>query len=222
MKRHCHRVTNALPLETMEAGETKTWRITTKFGGGWQIGWRPGYALPSKFTATVDGEDLPYLVELDLVASDEEVHCTAVRFVAREDGEPITARRLRDTRLGECVHSALASALRPVIEKPGSIVIPLAGGLVDVTKEFEIGRPDAARRKWVLTPEHLREVARVYLEAEGKKPTETVQNNPRWAPQTHSTAARWVHEARRRDDPATGRKFLAPVATRQSGPQLSG
>jgi hypothetical protein len=162
-------------------------------------------------SASIDAEHLPYLVELDLVASDTDVHCEAVRLSARDGGKPVTARGLRDVPLGECIRFVVAGMLRPVIKKPGSITIPLGGGIGDVAGEFELADTGKKRQKRVLTDEHLREVARVYLAAEGKKPTQAVQNHPCWAPQTYSTAARWVYEARHRDDPLTGKKYLGPV-----------
>ncbi|MGD0166855.1 MAG: hypothetical protein ABSC51_06135 [Gaiellaceae bacterium] len=194
----------------------KTWRIKTTNDGRWLFHWRRGYALPLEMSAVIDGgEDLPYLIELELVASDEDVSCTSARFVARADGRPVTARGLREIPLGECIHFAVATALRPVIEEPGSLAIPLVPGDGDMVDEYELARPGAKRPRRVLTDQHLREVAQVYLKAEGEKPTKAVQNHPSWAPLAYSTAARWVMEARDRDDPLTGRKFLEPVSRKE-------
>lgn len=56
-----------------------------------------------------------------------------------------------------------------------------------------------------LNPKHLRRVAKVYLAHEDSEPVKHVAAE---LDCVYATARRWCHEARRRNDPATGRPYL--------------
>jgi hypothetical protein len=147
--------------------------------------------LPSRFTTVIEGDWLPYRVELDLAATPGDVTCLAVRLEAREDGDPVTARGVRDVPLGECIRLATASSRRVVREEDGQLVIELAGPLGEM-EEFDLGsrpqrRVDKAR---------LREAADIYVDAK-ENPTKAVRERHSQGPISYSTAARWVMEARR-------------------------
>jgi hypothetical protein len=93
----------------------------------WLQDWRPGYALPTPFTAAIDGDWLAYRVELELEEGDGRVRCVGLRLEARDAGKPIGSRDLRKLRLGEWVRLATAAALRPMERTGGTLTIELGG-----------------------------------------------------------------------------------------------
>jgi hypothetical protein len=163
----------------------KQWRVTTEPGGGF-VSWRPDYALPRRWRTTLDAEHLPYRVELEFATRNGTPECWAMRLVARDDGEAISASRVRVIRIEECIRVAItAAAMR--IERRGEEIV-FTPGSPDLTERVELAsRPGS--------DDHLREVAKVYEQA-SEKPTLAVQQA--LGPVAHSTAARWVVEARRR------------------------
>lgn len=56
-----------------------------------------------------------------------------------------------------------------------------------------------------LNPKHLRRVARIYRKHEDSEPVKHVAAE---LDANYATARRWCHEARHRNDPATGRPYL--------------
>jgi hypothetical protein len=166
-------------------------------GFAWLTDWRPGFAIPARFTTTIDGDWLPYRVELDLAVNDDEVSCSAVKLEAREDGEPVTARGMRGIPLGECIRLATASALRPTRHEAGQVVVDLLGPRAerrDNMAEQELASRGPQRR---MSEDWLREAAEIYSSAE-EKPTQAVERLHSQAPISYSTAARWVMQARQR------------------------
>jgi hypothetical protein len=185
-------------------GTYKHWRTTSVRDGraGW-IPWRPGYFLPGRWKTTLDGDDVPYLLELDFLADEQGPDCHAMRFVTRDGGEPISARRLRAVPVAECIQLAIgAAAVRTEQKKSGELVLELGGGGPDASEQFRKARPPDQRT----SDEHLREVAAVYR-SNNEKPTQAVQDA--W-PISYSTAARWVMQARQRG-------FLPPTKRRGGG-----
>ena len=179
----------------------KRWQITTRLGRGF-VAWRPGYGLPRRWTSRLDGDHLPYVVELDFVADDERgPDCRSVRFLVREGGEPIAGRAIREVPITECLNVAIGAAAAREEQRPGEVVYRIGGGDPDVTEQHQL-----AARAPRTSDEHLREVADVYSRTP-EKPTQAVQHH--FAPTSYSTAARWVMQARRRG-------FLPPA---QRGPK---
>jgi hypothetical protein len=177
----------------------KQWRINTTPGGGF-VDWRSGHALPGRWKTVLDGEDLPYLVELEFAAGDAGADCRAIRFVTRDVAAPISARLLRSIPIAECIQAAIASAA--VREERRSNEIAYTFGGRDITEQMEHAR--AAPRN---SDEHLRAVAEVYSRAD-EKPTQAVQDA--WPFNSYSTASRWVMQARRRG-------FLPPTTRGRGG-----
>jgi len=184
------------------------WRVTTQYTGtGLPVEWRRDKGLPRSWRATLEADHLPYVVELDLVASEEHgPSCRAVRMAARDDGEPISARRLRDVPVAECIQVAVGMAAIPIKRHADKIEF-LMGGQPEYAgrfpEAFELAR-EIRPQKASTSDEHLREVARVYMAA-SEKPTRAVEQE--FGPISHSTAARWVGQARQRG-------FLPPAEPR--------
>jgi hypothetical protein len=195
----------------MHMPERKDWDVTISpsnaFGGF--APWRPGYVLPRAWHSTVDGEHLPYRVELDFTADEDGPQCQAVRFVVRE--EPLRVARLRHAQLGECIEMAIAAAAFRVEQHGKEQVVSLGGprgeqltehGNVDMTERVRLAS-QAPQHHAYGTDKHLREVADIYLAASGK-PTQAVALA--FAPTPRSTVARWIAKARQRGFiPATTR-----------------
>jgi hypothetical protein len=146
----------------------------------------------------LDAKHLPYVVELELAVEEgSDPVCQALRLVARDGGEPVSARRVREIPLAECMQIATTTAMFPVERDSAGRVtsVRVAPGkneseLAEAWK-LASGRP----RPVSSSDEHLRKVAAVYMKA-SEKPTRAVQDA--FGPVSHSTAARWVGQARRR------------------------
>lgn len=167
----------------------RRWRVSTSPGGGF-VSWRGGYGLPFRWTTSLDREELPYVVELDFATSEAGPQCRAVRFSARENGEPISARRVRDVPIAECIQLAIASAAVREERGPGVVTYRLGGS--DVSEQAKLAR---SPEHGTSSDEHLRKIAKTYRNAD-KNPTQAVQDA--WPFYSYSTVARWVMEARRR------------------------
>jgi hypothetical protein len=162
----------------------KQWRVTTEQGGGF-VSWRPDYALPRRWRSTLDAEHLSYRVELEFATRNGTPECWALRLVARDDGDAISASRVREVRIEECIRVAITAAAMRIERRDDEIVF--TPGSTDLTERVELAsRPGS--------DDHLREVAKVYEQA-SEKPTLAVEKA---FVVPHSTAARWVVEARRR------------------------
>ena len=187
-------------MSKQEAGE---WRGTTSTGSEQlPAEWRRDYGLPRSWRTTLEAEHLPFAVELDFVHSAEHgPSCRAIRMVARDDGEPISARRVRDVPVRECIRVAIGMAAIPITRHADGRIEFLMGGQPEYARRF----PEAYElARDTTSDEHLREVAEVY-KAAGEKPTQAVEKH---FVTSHSTAARWVGKTRQRG-------FLPP-ARRQS------
>lgn len=193
MRYHC--VPMAMPIE-------KKWRVEHQLGRGF-IPWRPGYALPPHWTVSLARDDLPYLIELEFVHSEAEgPQCRSVRFAAQEQGEAISARRVRAVPIAECIQIAIGAVTVRYEETPEGLHVSFGSKGDDMTEQVRLARPTDGRT----SDEHLREVAEVYKSA-GKNPTRAVAYH--WPYHSYSTAARWVGEARERG-------FLPPAKRRKS------
>lgn len=169
--------------------------------------WGDGYLVPDHFSARVEGDWLPGVIELAIVANVRGVRCTRVSVRARE-GQTIGSRELRDVPLKECVRMATATIARRG-EKGRVFSIDL-GSDDDPAVALTLASRRPHRR---VEDEWLREAASIYTNAEalGEPPTKAVQEQHSRRPFEYKTAARWVELARRRTDSATGKTFLPPV-----------
>jgi hypothetical protein len=157
-------------------------------GGGFSP-WRAGLMLPTQFSATIDDPSLEAVVEIEAVVRDGEPVCTAVRIEAREGGH-VTARSIRRVPLARLVESAGAVLARRVEHDDNGAIRLVGGG--------ETVRFDRRRRgPQGYDDAHYRHVADVYLAA-ARFPTKAVQEHETLGPVSHSTAVRWVNEAKRR------------------------
>lgn len=178
------------------------------------VQWRPGWALPPRFTGRVDDDDAPYVVELELVVRDRQVHCRSLRFSQREDGPPVQARHLREHPIQSYIRLIVTGMAMAATEtEPGTWRFSPARDeqLPEVFAETE--RAAAPPRR--MTDEHLAEVADVYRRArkESRAPRKAVQADERWAPVPENTAARWIRAARDRgllDEPDKPPRRPAP------------
>lgn len=180
-------------MATDDQGTERHSRISTSFDSAkvkaW-LKWGPGFVLPDRFSAKIDGDWLPCRVELELAASDRGVHCVALRLESRDAGEPVTASGLRGVPLGECIRLATAAMLRPAEHKPDELRIQLGPHDLAETTDLASRRPQRRiPRDW------LQEAADIYLSAP-EHPTQAVERQHSQAPITYSTARRWVAEAR--------------------------
>jgi hypothetical protein len=166
----------------------------------WLTDWQDGYALPSHFNAEISADWLDYAVTLELSVSestrvsgvrvDRKVRCVGLALRARDGGEAVTAKRMRNVPLGECVRLATAAALRPVERSEDSLTIQLMGP----PGATEVASRSPQRRVTLATLEEVRDI---YLQAE-HKPTDAVLRQHSERPGSYSTAARWVMKARQR------------------------
>jgi hypothetical protein len=177
----------------------KEWQVRTAPRGGF-VSWRPGYGLPLHWTTSIDRADLPYVVELEFASGEAGPRCEALQVRAREDGQPITARRIRDIPIAECIQLAIASAAVREEHEPNVVSYTLGG--TDLTEQAKLAR---SPEHGTGSDAHLREIAKTYNEATTNK-TQAVQDA--WPFYSYSTCARWVMEARRRG-------FIPP--TKRSG-----
>jgi hypothetical protein len=198
----------------MQRDKARRWRVTTRYTGAsavskgepWPfVPWRRDYGLPRSWRATLEAEHLPYIVELDFTAEENDgPSCRAIRLASREGGEPISARRVRDVPIAECIQIAVGHAGIPIERTADEIRFKMGPRSAEhLTESLAHARPRSANT----SDEHLREVARIYLGATGK-PTRAVEEE--FGPISHSTAARWVGEARRRG-------FLPPATNSRKG-----
>jgi hypothetical protein len=187
--------------EMAKNGTEKRWNVSTTPALGY-VSWRPGYGLPLRWTSRLEREDLPYVVELDFATNPGTgPECRAVRFLSREGGEPISARRVGDIRIGECMQIAITGAAAREEHGPGGMVT-YTPGAADLTEQATLARPRTRPTDRRISDEHLQAVASIYrAHLESGRPTQAVADE---LFATYSTAARWVMEARKRD-------FLPPA-----------
>lgn len=174
--------------------EDRSAQVKIEHGGNtpWLPDWRSGYALPSRFSASIDAEWLAYRVELELEAGAEStIRCVGLTLSARDGGKAVTAREMRTVPLGECIQLATSAALRPAERTEDALTIHFRP--TDATAAWQAASRGPQRR---VTDELLQEVADIYLAAE-HKPTNAVRWQHSRRP-SYSTAARWVMEARKR------------------------
>lgn len=175
------------------------------------VPWRKGFALPDRFSAVVDDDELAYKVEMDVAVTREGIpQCTSVCFVQRDGCDPVSPRGLRSARLGLYLDHAAAAVSLHMEEREGSVSYhPRAHGET-ITEERPV-RPRATGR---LTDEHLSEVASVYRQAlrdagSGRpRPRQAIKQHFGWG--SPATVARWIAEARTRG-------FLGPTEQRRAG-----
>ena len=162
----------------------RDWSVTTQPGQGF-VAWRAGHALPRTWSTTIDAEHLPYVVELGFTADEGTgPRCVALNLASRDNGEPVTARRLRGVPIGECIQLAIASAAAREERRTDEVVFHL--GSPDIEENLEHTTPRMSR-------EHLKAVADVYRAAP-KQPTLAVEQA--FAPVPRSTVSRWIRRAR--------------------------
>jgi hypothetical protein len=184
--------------------DVREWLGAMKQIGTGVVEWRGDYGLPRSWRTALESEDFPYVVELDFIASKEDgPSCRAIRMRAPENGEPISARRVREVPVAECIRAAIGLAAIPIRRSEGEVTF-LMGGQREYARRF----PEAFElARDITSDEHLREVAKVYMAAT-EKPTRAVEEAFR--PISHSTAARWVGKARQRG-------FLPPARPAAGG-----
>lgn len=133
-------------------------------------------------------------------------------------GEPyppspiLTASKVRAIPIGEFItrgRRILAGSAEIVAkdyEKKGDL--ELAEWVREYGKRF---KGASGGRPRMYGDDHYRRVAEIYSKAwrRGEPPTQAVERHPDFAPLSHSTAARWVRECRRRGFLAQTKKRIA-------------
>jgi hypothetical protein len=161
-----------------------------------------GLHLPPRYAFAVDDPALPILLEVHVAVVGGQPECVELRARPRPGGPPVTSERLRLVTLRRYLRdSAAARAVRVQVGEPGEPVTVTPGTasvratapepLVRVSDATVLARPSAPPQRHEMTPELLREVARVYTE-EGSAAVRR-----RWNV-SQATASRWVRAARAR------------------------
>lgn len=190
-----------------------------------------GLGIAVFFPLTVswtDVEDLPFDVTIGLDAgpTDNHLEVRSLEVRARDGGAAITSTALRALPFGRIRDAAIRAGSVPIDRNTEGV--PMITGLpglprrsldrsalraATARKEATPGAGPGAR----LSDEHLARVARIYRQAVAdRKPTRAAIQQE-MGPAALGTVARWVHEARRREDPATGEPFLGPARGRRAG-----
>lgn len=162
-----------------------------------------GLQVPERLKAEVTDIGIPAVIEIEVAVRDGVVVCDRIALRSVEGGPPITREMLRDVPIASLATALMAN--RSLI----SDFSHSAWGDIDKTRVFAVhgdSAPDevqdwvrtqtAPRRRHRITDEFLREVAAVYRRnIDGGAPTQAVAKEKSVS---HSTAARYVAQARQR------------------------
>jgi hypothetical protein len=149
--------------------------LAVGFGEGLVPFGSEGLYLPPHYAFEVDDPGCPYLIEIR---------------VAVIEGQPVSSENLRKIPLARYVReSPRLYAVRADFDENGEVMFLASTGVEDFTP---LDRAARQRPRRAMTPDLLRDVARVYLEAESK-PTQAVM---RRFSLSRPTAGRWVGLAR--------------------------
>jgi len=152
-----------------------------------------GLHLPPRYAFEVDDDVCPFLVEIHVAVVEGQPRCAELRCRPRPGGPPVSSEGLRRLPLGRYLReSASLYAVRAQFDEQGEIVFLQDTGTGD---EEPLARAAKQRPRRQMTDDLLRDVARVYTEAESK-PTQAVM---RRFGLSRPTAGRWVMVARERD-----------------------
>lgn len=180
-----------------------------------------GIQVPERLRAEVSDMGLPAVIEIEVAVRDGEVACERVALRSIQGGPPITGQMLRDLPVAQ-----LASVLMANCALISDLSHAAWGGL-DTSRVFVTGgesAPDEVyesvrqlttpRRRRRVTDELLREVAAAYREnVDTGAPTKAVAEK---LTVSHSTAARYVAQARDRGFLGRTRAGLAGEGEEQS------
>ncbi len=162
-----------------------------------------GLHLPPRYAVEVDDPECPFLVEIHVAVVDGQPRCAELRCRPRPGGPPVTSEGLRRVALARYLReSTVAYAEHLVLDEHGEVMFGRATGTGD---ESLLARAAQRRPRRQMTDDLLRDVARVYTEAESK-PTVAVM---RHFQVSRPTAGRWVMTARERG-------FLPKVPTKKA------
>jgi hypothetical protein len=165
--------------------------LTVGFGEGLVPFGGDGLYLPPHYAFTVDDSECPYLIEIHVSVIDGQPRCADLRLRMRPGGSPVSSENLRKIPLARYVReSPRLFAVRADIDENGEVMFMASTGVEDFAS---LDRAAKERPRRAMTPELLRDVARVYLEAESK-PTQAVM---RRFTLSRPTAGRWVGLARK-------------------------
>lgn len=152
-----------------------------------------GLMAPGEYGITLDGEDIPYVIELDVALEAEKPVCKELRARQRPGGPPVTSETLRRIPVARILRDTLQDVAFRVTETgPGEYRLEPVHEQEDVEATFA-----AARKREPLTENRLEKAALIYRDAEarGDPPTKAVAEAMHVS---RSTAARLVREARNR------------------------
>jgi hypothetical protein len=159
-------------------------------------------ALPATYKVSI--EDYPYAVSADVAADGDGPRITSLTIDQVEGGPAVTTDGVRGLPLGRLLRlSVELAAWAPLRDKEGHPV-DWDIGAASFASPDELQRAEsevaASRRRWLLTDEHLDDVARIYeanpRNAKGvRAPVVAVMEH---FDISRPTAGRWVSEARKR------------------------
>jgi hypothetical protein len=149
-----------------------------------------GLRLPARYAVEIDDPKGPLLLEIHVAVIEGQPRCVELRCRPRSGGPPVSSESLRRVPLARYVRESVAlCSFRVEIHPSTWVVYPTGRGDGQL-----LGRASKQHPRRQMTDDLLREVARVYSEAESK-PTLAVMN---WFQLSRPTAGRWVMEARKR------------------------
>jgi hypothetical protein len=165
--------------------------LAVGFGEGLVPFGSEGLYLPPHYAFEVDDPGCPYLIEIRVAVIEGQPRCADLRLQMRPGGSPVSSENLRKIPLARYVReSPRLYAVRADFDENGEVMFLASTGVEDFTP---LDRAARQRPRRAMTPDLLRDVARVYLEAESK-PTQAVM---RRFSLSRPTAGRWVGLARK-------------------------
>jgi hypothetical protein len=159
-----------------------------------QHGWAEignGVLLPEQFTARFRGKD-DHTVEMEIAVIEGVPVCNEVRVIRHSDRPSLTGREISRLPLSDWVRFACSMV---GVGNQGAVRTTTAEWGTESYRSDIEGVVRRSRRRNTVTDDFLRDVARIYKENADAAPIEAIRDA---YPAAHSTAARWVKQARDR------------------------
>lgn len=170
------------------------------------VAYLPGWRIWERFDVVWDLLPVAATVRMTVVVTDRVARCHALLVEAKDDGDTlrlghddgtfetvvndgeVTGALLRRLPLARMLDDAVAlSVMRE--EEPNKQLFYNAAEFRTYRRKYPGGR---SRERWMLTPDHLREVAQVYRSNPGRGVVAVAEH---WQ-KPRSTASRWIARAK--------------------------
>ncbi|MDP9403839.1 MAG: hypothetical protein M3P85_11070 [Actinomycetota bacterium] len=152
--------------------------------------WSGSLRLPGVFEADFDEPGRPFLVHLVIEVHSRQLRCRRLECTSRGEDDFISADAIHRLPLPAYMRIAAAMVAMETATEGGVMELDPVGN--EATAELEAALGSVGRRRFVLTDEHLAEVAKVYI-ANPKTPTKAVAEHFFTSRQN---AGKWVRAAR--------------------------